>query len=135
MFVFPIQDLMDEQACYVFLREFLNPQGLHCPNDHPVPLDQAPHDRHRAPILDFRCRTCGAVFNIFTGTLWAKTRFRCSTIVLILRGVAQGVSTSHLAQELGVDRSHLSARRPAIQELIRQDLITPGFGTQDREGE
>ncbi len=120
MFVFPIQHLLDEQACYDFLSEFLHPQGLYCPNHHPLPLDQAPHDRHRAPIMDYRCRTCGTVFNIFTGTLWTKTRFDCATIVLILRGIAQGVPVNHLAQELGLDPSHLLLRRQSIQELLEQ---------------
>ncbi len=126
MWVFPIQSLMDEQACYDFLKEFLRPEGLCCPNAHPLPPSQAPHDRQRAPIVDYRCRACGAVFNIFTGTLWTKTRFRCSTIVLILRGVSRGISTNQLAHELGIDRSHLLARRQAIQELLEQ---RPAYGT------
>ncbi len=122
MFFFPIHHMMDEQACYNFLNDFLHPEGLSCPNHHPLPSDQAPHDRHRAPIVDYRCRHCGAVFNIFTGTLWTKTRFSCSTIVLILHGISRGVPTMQLAQELGLDRSHLLGRRRAIQELIEQRL-------------
>ncbi len=122
MMIFPIRDLMDEQACCDFLGKFLHPNGLHCPENHPLPLDQAPHDRHRAPIFDYRCRTCGAVFNIFTGTLWAKTRYNCCTIVLILRGLAQGIPTTHLADELRLDRSHLWARRRAIEDLLAQRL-------------
>ncbi len=42
MMVFPIQDLLDEAACYAFLVHHLHPEGLHCPNGHPVPGDQAP---------------------------------------------------------------------------------------------
>jgi hypothetical protein len=75
MIVFPIRTLMDEQACYNYLLEVLHPGGLHCLQDHPLPADQAPHDRHRAPIVDYRCRTCGAVFNMFTNTIWSKSRY------------------------------------------------------------
>jgi hypothetical protein len=135
MFVFPIQQLMDEEACYEFLSYFLHPGGLSCPNQHRLPLDQAPHDRHRAPIMDYRCRTCGAVFNIFTGTLWAKTRLRCSVIVLILRGVARGISSNRLAQELDLDRSHLSCRRRAIQELLERQLPSLAGSAQDQSPE
>ncbi|MCS3679367.1 hypothetical protein GGP72_003319 [Salinibacter ruber] len=46
---------------------------------HELPNDQAPHDRRRAPIMDYRCRECGAVFNIFTDTVWSKTRYDCSS--------------------------------------------------------
>ncbi len=122
MLEFPLTELLDEQACYDFLLRTLHPDGLHCPYGHPLPLDQAPHDRHRAPIMDYRCRQCGAVFNLFTGTIWSKTRFRCATIVQILRGIAQGVPTKHLAAELGIDRSHLLQRRHQIQALVEQRL-------------
>ena len=118
MLQFPLDDLLDEQACHDFLLRVLHPHGLHCPHGHPLPADQAAHDRHRAPILDYRCRICGAVFNLFTGTVWTKTRYPCSTIVQILRGIAQGVSTKHLAEELGLDRGHLLERRHRIQALL-----------------
>ena len=122
MLQFPLDELLDEQACYAFLLRVLHPDGLHCPQGHALPLDQAPHARHRAPILDYRCRTCGAVFNVFTGTIWSKTRYRCTTIVQILRGIAQGVPTKHLAAELGINRTHLLERRHQIQALLAQRL-------------
>ena len=122
MLQFPLDDRLDEQAGYDFLRHVLHPDGLCCPHGHRLPADQPAHDRHRFPILDYRCRTCGAVFNLFTGTIWTKSRYPCSTIVQILRGIAQGVPTQHLAAELGVDRGHLLERRPCIQGLVEQHL-------------
>ena len=126
MLQFPLDNLLDEQACHDFLLRVLHPDGLHCPQGHPLPADQAAHDRHRAPILDYRRRTWGAVFNLFTGTIWAKTRYPCSTIVQILRGIAQGVSTKHLAEELGLDRGHLLERRHRIQGLVAEHLSPLG---------
>ena len=122
MLRFPIGDLLDEGRCYDFLLQVLHPAGLACPNGHPLPPGQAPHDRHRAPVVDYRCRACGAVFNLFTATFWSKSRYPCSTIVLILRGIAHGTPTSHLAEELGIDRGHLLERRHAIQALLEQHL-------------
>lgn len=122
MLHFPIDQLMDEQACYDFLLRTLHPEGLRCPHGHALSADQAPHDRHRAPILDYRCRTCGAVYNLFTGTIWWKTTYRCSTIVQILRGIAQGVPTKHMATELGINRTHLLERRHQIQALVAERL-------------
>ncbi len=130
MVAFPIQSLMDEQACYDYLLSVLHPQGLHCPESHPLPVGQGAHDRHRAPIVDYRCQTCGAVFNVFTNTIWSKTRYSCATIVLILRGVAQGVPTAHLARELGIDRAHLLEHRHEIQQLIEQHFPPNGLGGQ-----
>ncbi len=122
MLQFPIDDMLDEQACHDCLLHVLHADGLHCPHGHPLPVGQAPHDRHRAPIMDYRCRSCGAVFNLFTGTVWAKSRYRCSTIVQILRGIAQGVPTKHLAEAVGIDRGHLLARRHRIQGLVAEHL-------------
>lgn len=122
MLLFPIDELLDEQRCYEFLLHMLHPEGLRCPQEHPLPPGQQPHDRHRAPIMDYRCRQCGAVYNLFTGTSWCKTRYSCSTLVLLLRGIAQGVPTKHLAEELGLDRSHVLERRHAVQRLLEQRL-------------
>jgi len=122
MMIFPIDTLMDEQCCYAHLLDLLHPEGLNCPNGHPLPSDQAPHDRHRDPLFDYRCRVCAAVYNIFTDTIWSGSRYSCVTIVLILRGIVQGVPTKHLADELGIDRSHLLKRRHAIQKLAQERL-------------
>lgn len=122
MMRFPIDALLDEQSCYDFLRKVLHPEGLHCPKGHPLPEDQAPHDRHRVPICDYKCRVCGKVYNIFTGTTWCGSRYSCGKIVLILRGILQGRSTKSLAQELGIDRSHLNSKRHTLQKLAEQRL-------------
>lgn len=126
MMQFPLDILLDEQACYDFLLQVLHPNGVACPHGHPLPLDQAPHDRHRAPRVEYRCRSSGAVFNLFTNTLFSKTRYRCSTIVLILRGIAQGSPTQHLAAELASDRGQLLSRRHAIQAVVARRLSPLG---------
>jgi transposase-like protein len=122
MIIFPIYELMGEQNCYDFLLKMLHPNGLHCPSGHPLPSDQAPHDRHRDPIFDFKCRECRKVYNIFTNTILSGIRYSCVTLVLILRGIAQGVPTKHLAQEPGIDRSNLLKLRHAIQNLAMENL-------------
>lgn len=127
MMQFPLDSLLDEQACYDFLLHILHPDGLACPHGHQLPPNQAPHARHRAPIMDYRCRTCGSVFNLFTNTLFSKTRYRCSTMVLILRGIAQGIPTKHLAAELASDRGHLLERRHDIQAVLARRL-SPSAG-------
>ena len=115
---FPIDHLLDQQACYDFLVRHLHPQGLRCHNGHPLPAQAAPHDRHRVPILDYRCKSCGNVFNVFTGTAWQKTHYTCSQIVQILRGFAQGIPTLHLATELGIHRPTLLYRRHRMQAAL-----------------
>ena len=126
MLLFPLEGLLDEQACYDWLLCALHPNGLTCPHGHPLPVDQKPQDRHRAPVMDYRCRQCGAVYNLFTHTVLKGIRWPCSTVVLMLRGFAQGTPTQHLAQELGVERAQLLCWRHRVQALLEQRLSPLG---------
>jgi transposase-like protein len=112
---FPIVDLMDEDACYAELVARLHPDGLACPRCG-AREGLHVHRRHRAPVLDYRCGHCRRVFNAFTGTAPHGIRRRPAELVLILRGIAQGVPTARLARELGRDRSQLLDLRHRWQE-------------------
>lgn len=113
---FPIDDLLDEDACYERLLSRIHPEGLTCPGCHHNDRLHI-HRRDREPVLDYRCGHCGRVFNAFTGTALQGTHYRPSTLVLILRGIAQGVPTAQLARELDCDRGHLLALRHRLQDL------------------
>lgn len=125
MIGFALTPMLDEEACYNYLVEALHPTGLYCPQGHPLPPDQAPHRKVRAPVMDYRCRQCGKVFNAFSGTLWSRTKYRPSIIVQILKGIAQGTPTQHLAWELKIDRSTLTTRRQEIQALLAANFPLP----------
>lgn len=114
---FPLTDLLDEQESYNFLLKTLHPAGLKCKRGHILPSGQEPHDRSRGPIYDYRCRGCGNVFNIFSHTAWEGTQYDCPTIVLVMRGFAQGTPTLQLAEELALDYGTLLGRRHKIQQL------------------
>ena len=103
MMRFPISDLLNPHECYDYLACVLHPNGLRCKVGHPLPSDQAPHGRDRAPLLDYRCRVGGNVFNWFTNTVWEGTHYEGVTIVLVMRGFVQGIPTLPLADELELD--------------------------------
>lgn len=130
MMKFALTDLLDEKACYEYLVQALHPAGLACPHGHPLPLDQAPHSRHRVPVVKYKCRQCGSVYNLFTGTILTKTRWRCSVIVQLLHAIVAGTPTLHLAQELGVDRKHLARRRHQMQALLAGNFPLPTAGSR-----
>lgn len=118
---FPLSDCMDDAACYAKLVKVLHPEGLACPGC--GEREQlGVHRRHREPVLDYRCRVCGRVFNAWTGTALAGTHRRPSKLMLIVRGVAQGVPTAQLARELGCDRKHLLQLRHRLQENAQAGL-------------
>jgi transposase-like protein len=113
---FPIGDLMDETACYDFLVELLHPDGLACPHCGDREGLRV-HRRDRAPILVYRCTGCRRIFNAFTETALQGTKRRPIELVLILRGIAHGVSTAQLARELECSRPELLEFRHRLQEL------------------
>ncbi len=118
---FPIGELMDESACYEFLVRLLHPDGLACPHcgdrDH-----LKVHRRDRVPILAYRCGACRHIGTAFTRTSLQGTKRRPIELVLILRGIAQGVSTAQLARELGCSRPELLEFRHRLQELAFANL-------------
>ena len=113
---FPITDLMDEGACYAKLVEWLHPDGFACPRCHQGDR-MAVHRRRRPPVLDYRCGHCERVFNAFTGTALHGVKRGPVALVLIVRGIAQDVSTAPLARELECDRSELLNLRHRLQDL------------------
>jgi transposase-like protein len=120
---FPITGLMDEGACYAKLVEWLHPDGFACPRCHQGDR-MAVHRRGRPPVLDYRCGHCKRVFNAFTGTALHGVKRGPVELVLIVRGIAQGVPTARLARELECDRSELLNLRHRLQDLA--------FGNRDR---
>jgi transposase-like protein len=113
---FPIAELMDEDACYAELVEWLHPDGLACPRCAKADRMRV-HRRRRPPVPDHRCGHCGRVFNTFTGTALHGIKRGPVQLILIIRGFAQGVPTAQLARELGCDRSELLKLRHRLQDL------------------
>jgi transposase-like protein len=104
MIDFPIDELLDDSICTVWLEHHFHPRGLRCP-----------HCRHSERRLfreqgyfpAYRCQACDGYYTLLTGTVFAKTRQRPATLVLWLRGMAKGAPTARLARELGI-----SSRKP-----------------------
>jgi transposase-like protein len=113
---FPILDLIDQQACYDTLLDLLHPDGLTCPG---CGGGRDRYNIHRrrggSPVVDYRCKGCRRVFNLFTATAWQGTHRTPAVILLILRGFAQGTPTAELARELRASRPHLLDLRHEVQ--------------------
>ena len=113
---FPITDLMDEQACYDRLIAWLHPDRLAYPRCRQHDR-LGVHSRGRDPVLDFRCRNYGRVFNASTDTALHGLRRRPGELIMIIRAFAQGVPTAQLAREVACDRSELLNLRHRLQNL------------------
>jgi hypothetical protein len=72
----------------------------------------------------YRCRACEGYYTLLTGTVFAKTRQRPATLVLLLRGMAKGEPTARLARELGLSRKPLHTLRQRIQTQVNATAPT-----------
>ena len=112
-----MQTLMSFEGCYAFLLRILHPQGLHCPDGHPLAEGQKPHKFRKNGLPCHRCHTCRKVFNIFSGTILQGIRYDCIKVVLMLRGFAKGETTQMLSKELKAGYNALLDWRHRLQEL------------------
>jgi transposase-like protein len=112
MIDFPMADLLNDSTCLIWLERHLHPKGLACPHCH------SPERRLFRPQGHFpayRCRACDGYDTLLTNTVFAKTRQRPATRVLLLRDMAQGEPTARLARELGISRKQLHTLRQRVQ--------------------
>ena len=121
---FPLQDLMDYRSCYDLLLGVLHPEGLHCPNGHLLPPDQKPHKYRTNKLPCFRCRQCGKVYNLFSGTLLSSIHLDVPRIVVMLRGFLRGETTAQLSRDLKYDYDSLHRWRHLLQETAFENRMT-----------
>jgi hypothetical protein len=86
------------------LERHLHPDGLHCPHCRSAARRVF---RAQGHFPAYRGRACDGSYTLLTGTVFAKTRQRASTLVLLLRGMARYGPTARLAHELGLSRKQL----------------------------
>lgn len=115
MIDFPIDDLLDSEACTRWLEQQLHPDGLRCPacgaSDRRVA-------RSSGAFVGYRCCACHRYYTLLTGTAFAKTHQLPATLVLLLRGVAKGESTARLARELRLSRKQAHTLRQRVQRNL-----------------
>jgi transposase-like protein len=121
MIDFPIGELMDDSICTLWLERHLHPQGLTCP--HCGSCTRRPF-RAQGHFPAYRCRACGGYDTLLTGTVFANTRQRPATLVLLLRGIAKGESTARLARELGALPTQLHTLRQRLQANLNATAPT-----------
>ena len=113
---FPIVSLLDEERAQAWVLKHFHPQGLCCPGCQ-ASVEEARHFRktQTSGLQVYRCKGCQSVYNLYSGTVFAGTQFRPSQVVLLLRGISQGVSSSQLARELDITRQTVLSLRRKLQ--------------------
>ena len=112
MIDFPIAALLDDSICLLWLERHLHPDGFACPRCH---RPERRLFRQQGAFPAYQCRACDGYYTLLTNTVFAKTRQRPATLVLLLRGMAKGEPTARVARELGMSRKQLHTLRQRVQ--------------------
>ena len=112
MIDFPIDELLDEEACLHWLGQYLHPDGFRCPHCQSSARRFA---QQNSLWSAWRCKACDHYYTVLSGTIFEKTRQPPSKLVLLLRGVAKGEPTAPLARELKVGRRRIHHLRQQLQ--------------------
>lgn len=115
MIDFPIDELLDEEACLHWLEQHLHPDALQCPHCRATERRVA---QQNGLWTAWRCKKCDRYYTLLSGTIFERTRQPPSKLVLLVRGVAKGEPTARLARELGLGRVRVHELRQQIQRNL-----------------
>ncbi|MCC7447375.1 MAG: IS1 family transposase [Anaerolineae bacterium] len=114
------------------MKDYLHPQGFGCPH---CGSSERRLFRAQGYFPAYRCQTCDGYYTLLSGTVFAKTRQRPATLVLLLRGIAKGESSARLARELGLGRKRVMQLRQRIQNNLYETLPTQRMDGQTFEAD
>jgi transposase-like protein len=115
MIDFPLDTLLDAEACTLWLTQQLHPAGLRCPDCQSLQRRVA---RRRGHFVGYRCKDCDRYYTLLTETVFAKTRQSPAQVVLLLRGIAKGEPTARLAREMRRSRKQTHTLRQRVQQNL-----------------
>ncbi len=118
--IFPITDLLNEAESSRWIAQYCHAQGFRCPRCKTGAEGARVFRSSKRGVIDYRCKHCDRVYNLYTGTVFAGCGLSPRQVVLFVRGVCKGESSATPAEELGVCRSTV--------HLLRQKVQTNGYG-------
>lgn len=134
---FPITELLDYENSVEWILKHFHPNGLACPKCQKG-LEQArTFRRTQASELEVhRCKVCGAIYNLYTGTVFQGSQWTPRQVVLLMRGICKGETTRELAAELDLNYKTVLTMRHRVQanaELEQSTTALPDSHSETDE--
>ena len=79
-------------------------------------------ETNESNLTTYRCGQCDTTYNLYTGTLFEQCHFTPEQVVMLLRGIFQGVTSRQLADELDVDYTPVLKWRHRVREQVEAYL-------------
>ena len=114
--------------------EHFHPQGLKCPwCQSPVERANLFRMTRKSKLKVYRCRECKHIYNLYTNTVFQQHHLTSQQVVLLLRGILKGETTSELAAELELNYLTVLNLRRELQE--NAERLQPETPVPDLEAE
>jgi transposase-like protein len=131
---FPITELLDYENSVEWIFNHFHPKGLKCPKCQKG-LEQSRKFRNtRTSELEvYRCKDCGTIYNLYTGTVFQYSQWTPRQVVLLMRGICKGETTRELAAELQLNYKTVLTMRHRVQ--ANAELEQPKAALPDKRSE
>ena len=131
---FPIIELLDYENSVEWILEHFHPKGLKCPKCQKG-LERSRKFRrtHTSALEVHRCKQCGTIYNLYTGTVFQGSQWAPMQVVLLMRGICKGETTRELASELQLNYKTVLTMRHRVQ--ANAELEQPTSALPDRHSE
>jgi len=131
---FPITDHLDEEESAKWILEHFHPKGQNCPKCNRGVEQSRKFRRTQCSGLDVqRCKQCGTIYNLYTGTLFQGSQWTPQQVVLLMRGMCKGETTRELAAELNLNYKTVLTMRHRVQ--ANAELAQPNAALPDSHSE
>ena len=131
---FPITKLLDYENSVEWILKHFHPKGLKCPKCQKS-IDQSLKFRYTQTreLEVHRCKYCGTIYNLYTGTVFQGSQWTPMQVVLLMRGICKGETTRELAAELQLNYKTVLSMRHRVQ--ANAELEQPTTALPDKRSE
>ena len=131
---FPITKLLDYENSVEWILKHFHPKGLQCPKCQKS-IDQSRTFRYTqtSELEVHRCKYCGTIYNLYTGTVFQGSQWTPMQVVLLMRGICKGETTRELAAELQLNYKTVLTMRHRVQ--ANAELEQPTTALPDKRSE
>ena len=111
--MFNIQDLIDDEKCYVEVRKLRWPEGVRCPKCGSGQVTKRGKHNRDKPRQRYHCQGCHKQFDDLTDSIFEGHRQPLKVWIVCLYLMGLNLSNQQVAQELSLNKDD-------VQEMTRQ---------------
>ena len=131
---FSITELLDPENSTEWILKHFHPKGLKCPKCQRGVKQSRKFRRTQTSELEVhRCKYCGTIYNLYTGTIFQGSQWTPMQAVLLMRGICKGETTRELAAELELNYKRVLTMRHRVQ--ANAELEQPNKALPDSHSE